>query len=74
MRREAPLQSRHLIFTQSTRDLGGGVLGALSRILILQTPHGGPTSILASVICDDIIARTASDELAIQFRTISPFG
>lgn len=73
-RREAQLQSRHFMLTRSTRNLGDGLIGVLSRVLILQTPHHRHTSILASVICDDIITRLPGDEFTIQFRTISPFG
>ncbi|WP_010533654.1 nuclear transport factor 2 family protein [Brachybacterium squillarum] len=73
-RHEAGLQSRHLMYTRSTRQLANGLTGALSRVLILQTPRQGQTSILASVICDDLIARDAGGTLSIQFRSISPFG
>lgn len=73
-RREARLQSRHFMLTQSTRNLGDGMIGVLSHVLILQTPHNGLASILASVICDDIITKLPGDEFTIQFRTISPFG
>lgn len=73
-RREAQLQSRHFMLTRSTRHLGDGLIGVLSRVLILQTSHHRPTSILASVICDDIVTRLPGDEFTIQFRTISPFG
>lgn len=73
-RKVARLQSRHFMFTPSTRYLGNGLVGASSRVLILQIPHHGFASILASVICDDIIVCGAGYEPIIQFRTISLFG
>lgn len=73
-RRNAQRQSRHMMFTQSTRTLSDGLVSVSSRVLILDTPHQGATSVIASVVCDDVISHDSAGEPLIQFRTISPFG
>ncbi|WP_182858602.1 nuclear transport factor 2 family protein [Propionibacterium ruminifibrarum] len=73
-RKAIRLQSRHFMFTPLIRYLDNGLIGASSRVLIMQILRHGFASILASVICDDIIVCGAGHEPTIQFRTISLSG
>lgn len=73
-RKAARLQSRHFMFTPLIRYLGNELISVSSRVLIMRIPSHGFASILASVICDDIIVCEAGQEPTIQFRTISLSG
>ncbi len=73
-RRQRDLQTRHCMFTGSIRRLNNGTIASLSRVLILQTPSGGPPRPLAHVVCDDIMEIEPRGALKIQFRVIAPFG
>ena len=69
--REREVRRRHWLGMVSVRPEGPDTVRARSYALVLETPRGGPTTVLMSTVCHDLLVRSADGRWLVKEREVT---